>query len=138
MLNLGVEFLGNQGGGVKIDHVRDGVHLAHLHKLGNNLGSALLQAGSQLTDGNLIRDGDFQLRVAGLLQLDALQSLSLGLTAAAKLLAAAVVAVVELFLFAGGGNGDYNVIVLAPASVQEMADFVDLALRLPLSIAILR
>ena len=25
----------------------------------------------------------------------------------------------------GGGNGDYNVIVLAPASVQEMADFVD-------------
>lgn len=27
----------------------------------------------------------------------------------------------------GGGNGDYNVIVLAPNSVQEMADFVDLA-----------
>jgi len=25
----------------------------------------------------------------------------------------------------GGGNGDYNVIVLAPNSVQEMADFVD-------------
>lgn len=25
----------------------------------------------------------------------------------------------------GGGNGDYNVIVIAPASVQEMADFVD-------------
>ena len=30
----------------------------------------------------------------------------------------------------GGGNGDYNVIVLAPNSVQEMADFVDLAFRL--------
>ena len=30
----------------------------------------------------------------------------------------------------GGGNGDYNVIVLAPASVQEMADFVDLAFQL--------
>ena len=30
----------------------------------------------------------------------------------------------------GGGNGDYNVIVLAPASVQEMADFVDLAFTL--------
>ena len=30
----------------------------------------------------------------------------------------------------GGGNGDYNVIVLAPASVQEMADFVDLACEL--------
>lgn len=30
----------------------------------------------------------------------------------------------------GGGNGDYNVIVLAPASVQEMADFVDLAFNL--------
>lgn len=30
----------------------------------------------------------------------------------------------------GGGNGDYNVIVLAPNSVQEMADFVDLAFTL--------
>ncbi len=30
----------------------------------------------------------------------------------------------------GGGNGDYRVIVLAPASVQEMADFVDLSFRL--------
>lgn len=30
----------------------------------------------------------------------------------------------------GGGNGDYNVIVLAPASVQEMADFVHLAFEL--------
>ena len=30
----------------------------------------------------------------------------------------------------GGGNGDYNVIVLAPASVQEMADFMDLAFTL--------
>lgn len=30
----------------------------------------------------------------------------------------------------GGGNGDYNVIVLAPSSVQEMADFVDMAFEL--------
>ena len=30
----------------------------------------------------------------------------------------------------GGGNGDYNVIVLAPNSVQEMADFVDLSFDL--------
>ena len=30
----------------------------------------------------------------------------------------------------GGGNGDYEVIVLAPNSVQEMADFVDLAFTL--------
>jgi len=30
----------------------------------------------------------------------------------------------------GGGHGDYHLIVLAPASVQEMADFVDLAFRL--------
>lgn len=30
----------------------------------------------------------------------------------------------------GGGNGDYQVIVLAPASVQEMADFVDLGFEL--------
>ena len=30
----------------------------------------------------------------------------------------------------GGGNDDYNVIVLAPNSVQEMADFMDLAFTL--------
>ncbi len=30
----------------------------------------------------------------------------------------------------GGGNGDYYCIVLAPASVQEMADFMDLAFEL--------
>ena len=30
----------------------------------------------------------------------------------------------------GGGNGDYNVIVLAPNSVQELADFMDLAFTL--------
>lgn len=30
----------------------------------------------------------------------------------------------------GGGNGDYYVIVLAPNSVQEMADFVDVAFNL--------
>jgi len=30
----------------------------------------------------------------------------------------------------GGGHGDYHMIVLAPASVQEMADFVDLSFEL--------
>ena len=30
----------------------------------------------------------------------------------------------------GGGHGDYRLIVLAPSSVQEMADFVDLAFTL--------
>ena len=30
----------------------------------------------------------------------------------------------------GGGHGDYNMIVLAPSSVQEMADFVELAFDL--------
>ena len=55
MLDLGVELLGDQGGGVEIDNVGDGVHLAHLHELGHDLGSALLQAGSQLADGDLGR-----------------------------------------------------------------------------------
>ena len=102
MLDLGMELLGNQGGGVEVNDIRDGVHLAHLHEFGHDLGSALLQAGSQFTDGDLIGDGDLELGIAGLLQLDALQALGLGLTAAAELLAAAVVAVVELFLLAGG------------------------------------
>ncbi|MDY3857056.1 MAG: 3-methyl-2-oxobutanoate dehydrogenase subunit VorB [Bacteroidaceae bacterium] len=30
----------------------------------------------------------------------------------------------------GGGNGDYHILVLAPDSVQEMADFVDLSFQL--------
>ena len=30
----------------------------------------------------------------------------------------------------GGGHGDYHLIVLAPASVQEMADFVELSFEL--------
>ena len=62
----------------------------------------LLQAGSQLAHGDLVGDGDLELGVAGLFQLDALQALGFGFTAAAKLLAAAVIAVVELFFFAGG------------------------------------
>ena len=102
MLDLGVEFLGDQGGGVEIDHVGNSVHLAHRHKLGNDLGGALLQAGSQLADGDLIGDGNFQLGIARLFQLDALQALRLGFAAATELLTALAVAVVELFLFAGG------------------------------------
>ena len=103
MLHLCVEFLCDQGGGIKIDHIGSSVHFAHLHELGNNLGHVLLQAGSQLANSDLIGDGDFELGVAGLFQLDALQALGFGFTAAAKLLAAAVIAVVELFFFAGGG-----------------------------------
>ena len=38
MLDLSAELLGDQGGGVEIDNVGDGVHLAHLHELGNDLG----------------------------------------------------------------------------------------------------
>ncbi len=102
VLDLCVELLGQQGGGVEIDNIVDGVHLAHLHELGNDLAGLLLQAGSQLADGDLVRDGDLQLRVAGLFQLDALQALSLGLAAPSELLAAALVALVELFLLAGG------------------------------------
>ncbi len=34
----------------------------------------------------------------------------------------------------GGGHGDYKMIVLAPASVQEMADFVDLGFELAFQI----
>ena len=33
-------------------------------------------------------------------------------------------------LYGGGGNGDYYILVLAPNSVQEMADFVDLSFEL--------
>ena len=93
MLDLGVELLGDQGGSVEVNDIRDGVHLAHLHELGNDLGSALLQAGGQFADGDLVGDGDLQLRVAGLFQLDALQALELSLALALlELLALALAA----------------------------------------------
>ena len=101
VLDLCVELLSQQGSGIKIDDVVDGVHLTHLHELGNDLTSLLLQAGSQLTDGDLIRDGDFQLCVAGLFQLDALQALELGLALAfLELLALTLAALGELLLVA--------------------------------------
>ena len=100
MLDLGVEFFGHQSGGVKIHHVVHGVHLAHHHKLLDDLGGALLQAGGQLAHGDLIGDHHLQLGLAGLLQLDALQLLGFGLTAALEGLVL-LVPVVELLLVAG-------------------------------------
>ena len=105
VLDLCVELLCQQSCGVEIDHVVDGVHLAHLHELGNDLAGLLLQAGSQLTDGDLIGDEDLQLRIAGLFQLDALQTLELGLTLALlELLALALAALGELLLVALRGG----------------------------------
>ena len=55
------------------------MHLAHLHELGNDLGSGLSASGASSPTVISSGDGRDQLRVAGLLQLDAaLQSLSLG------------------------------------------------------------
>ena len=105
VLDLGVELLRQQRSGVEIDDVVDGVHLAHLHELGDDLTGLLLQAGSQLTDGDLVGDGDLQLRVAGLFQLDALQTLELGLALALlELLALALAALGELLLVALRGR----------------------------------
>ena len=96
VLDLCVELLSQQGCGIEIDHIVDGVHLAHLHKLGNDLAGLLLQAGSQLADGDLIGDHHLQLCVAGLFQLNALQALELGLALALlELLALALVFLVE-------------------------------------------
>ena len=105
VLDLCVELLCQQRSGIKIDHIVDGVHLAHLHELGNDLAGLLLQAGGQLADGDLIGDHHLQLRVAGLFQLDALQALELGLTLALlELLALALAALGELLLVALRGG----------------------------------
>ena len=105
LLDLGVELLGHQSSGIEIDDVVDGMHLAHLHELGDDLAGLLLQAGSQLTDGDLVGDENLQLRIAGLFQLDALQTLELGLTLALlELLALALAALGELLLVALGGG----------------------------------
>ena len=99
VLDLCVELLGQQGCGIKVDDVVDGMHLAHLHELGNDLAGLLLQAGSQLADGDLVGDQHLQLGVAGLFQLDALQALELGLALALlELLALALAALGELLL----------------------------------------
>ena len=44
VLDLCVELLCQQRSGIKIDHIVDGVHLTHLHELGNDLAGLLLQA----------------------------------------------------------------------------------------------
>ena len=101
VLDLCVELLCQQSCGVEIDHVVDGVHLAHLHELGNNLTGLLLQTGCQLAHGDLVRDQHLQLGVACLLQLDALQALELSLALALlELLALALAALGELLLVA--------------------------------------
>ena len=105
LLDLGVELLGQKRSGIEVDDVVDGVHLAHLHELGDDLACLLLQAGGQLADGDLIGDKDFQLCVAGLFQLDALQTLELGLALALlELLALALAALGELLLVALRGG----------------------------------
>src|SRR5699024_5975318 len=90
---------------VEVDHVVDGVHLAHLHALGNDLAGLLLEAGGQLADCDLVGAGDFQLCVAGLFQLDALHPLGLGLPLALlELLALALGPLAELLLVALRGG----------------------------------
>ena len=105
VLDLCVELLCQQSCGVEIDHIVDGVHLAHLHELGNNLTGLLLQAGSQLAHGDLVRDHHLQLGVACLLQLDALQTLELSLALALlELLALTLTTLGELLLVALRGG----------------------------------
>ena len=105
VLDLCVELLRQQSCGVEIDHIVDGVHLAHLHELGNDLTGLLLQTGSQLAHGDLVRDHHLQLGVTGLFQLDALQTLELGLALALlELLALALAALGELLLVALRGG----------------------------------
>ena len=45
MLDLGVELLGDQGGGVEVNDIRDGMHLAHLHEFGHDLGGRSASGG---------------------------------------------------------------------------------------------
>ena len=105
VLDLCVELLCQQSCGVEIDHIVDGVHLTHLHELGNDLTGLLLQAGSQLAHGDLVGDQHLQLGVACLLQLDALQTLELSLALALlELLALALAALGELLLVALWGG----------------------------------
>ena len=118
VLDLCVELLGQQGCGIKVDDVVDGVHLAHLHELGDDLAGLLLQAGSQLADGDLVGDQHLQLGVAGLFQLDALQTLELGLALALlELLALALAALGELLLVAlRGGLRRFSVFLVEAKS----------------------
>ena len=117
VLDLCVELLGQQGCGIEIDDVVDGVHLTHLHELGNDLTGLLLQTGSQLADGDLIGDHDLQLGIAGLFQLDALQALELSLALALlELLTLALAALGELLLVALRGGRRFSVFLVEARS----------------------
>ena len=98
MLYLGLEFLGQQAGGIKIDGIVHGVHFAHHHELFDHIAGALFQTVGQFTHGDLVRNADLQLGVAGLFQLDALQALKLGFALALLELLALLLAALGKFL----------------------------------------
>ena len=56
LLNLAAHFLCNDGCGIVVDHLGDGRHNAQLDETLDNIRCGALHTGSQLTDGNLLRN----------------------------------------------------------------------------------
>ena len=56
LLNLAAHFLCNDGCGIVVDHLGDGRHNAQLDETLDNIRCGALHAGSELTDGNLLRN----------------------------------------------------------------------------------
>ena len=62
--NLNAEFISDKLGCAVIDNVVETLHLAHKHKLLDDLSSGLLHSGCKLGNGDLVGNGDLKLLVS--------------------------------------------------------------------------
>ena len=103
LLHLAAHFLGNNGGGVKVDHLAQGGHDAVLHQALHDLCAGLLHAAGQLTHADLVGDLHGDGGLLDDLQTQAAQAVCLLLLAlvADEVVVAALLAVAEFLLTLG-------------------------------------
>ena len=140
MLHDAAQLLGDDGGGVKVDHVGQGSHDAILHQGLDHLGAGLFHPAGQLAHGDLVGDlhlhrglaGDLLLEaahLAGLLLLTALGGLALLLLAVAALLLDLLLALALLHpLGALGGQILQMLVIAVQIDVSRLAGVNDLLL----------
>ena len=111
LLHLAAHFLGDNGGGVKVDHLAQGGHNAVFHQALDHLGAGLFHPAGQLAHADLVRDLHGNGGLFNNLQPQAAQTVCLLLLAlvADKIVVPALFAVAELLLALG--------LLLIPAAV---------------------
>ena len=86
LLHLAAHFLGNNGGGIEVDHLAQGCHNAVLHQALDHLCAGLFHAACQLANGDLIGDLHGDGSILNHLKAQLAQAIGLFLTALVALL----------------------------------------------------